>query len=396
MKFEYTWRWFGPNDPVSILDVKQTGATGIVTSLHHISTGETWSLEEIQKRIDIIEKNGLHWAVVESVPVHEDIKKRSGNYKKWIENYKATIDNLALCGIKTICYNFMPVLDWTRTDLEFPTGNGSTGLRFNQDAFVAFELYLLNRSGAEEEYSNDQIKRAKSYFDKLNEDNKKELISNIIAGLPGGHEEYSLEEFRTILHEYTSIDKEDLRSNLTHFLKEIIPVAEKNGVRMAIHPDDPPYPILGLPRIISTEIDIQWLLNTVQSDSNGLTFCTGSYGVRSDNDLTGIAERYGLNIYFLHFRSVQREEDGSFYEADHLEGDSKIAEVMYTLIQTFSSDERSIPLRPDHGHKMLDDLKKKTNPGYSCIGRLDGLAKLKGLEKGLRYIYEDSRKIFFD
>lgn len=385
MNFEYTWRWYGPDDPISLKDIKQTGATGIVTSLHHISAGNIWPEDEIKKRIAEIEEQGLRWSVVESVPVHEDIKKQSGSYKQWTENYKQTIVNLAKCGIKTICYNFMPVLDWTRTNLDYQVGNGATGLKFEQDAFAAFELFLLERKGAASNYSNEQIRKAKTYFEQMNESEKNRLVNNIIAGLPGGHDEYSLEEFKSILDEYASIDKESLRSNLSDFLQTIIPVAEKAGVQMAIHPDDPPYPILGLPRIVSTENDVKWLLKTIDSNSNGLTLCTGSYGVKAENDLPGMAERYRDRIHFLHFRSVQREQDGSFSEADHLEGDSNVAGVMHALIKTLSSSNRTIPVRPDHGHKKLDDLKKQTNPGYSCIGRMEGLAKLKGLEKGLRF-----------
>lgn len=388
MKFEYTWRWFGPDDPITLNEIKQTGATGIVTSLHDVPAGHIWKSDAIQKRKNEIENHGLRWAVVESVPVHEDIKKQNGSYKQWTENYRQTIENLAQCGIKTICYNFMPVLDWTRTDLDYPLENGATALRFEQDAFAAFELFLLERKGAANNYSYEQIRRAKTYFEQMDEGEKTSLVKNIIAGLPGGHDEYSLEEFKSILDEYASIDEDSLRSNLRDFLQAIIPAAENAGVRMAIHPDDPPFPILGLPRIVSTEDDVKWLLKTVDSSSNGLTLCTGSYGVRVDNDLSGMAERYGDRIHFLHFRSIQREQDGSFYEADHLDGDSNVAGVMHALIKKLSSSDRSIPVRPDHGHKKLDDLTKQTNPGYSCIGRLEGLAKLKGLEKGLSFLHD--------
>ncbi len=385
MNLEYTWRWFGPKDPITLDTIKQTGVTGIVSSLHHKKPGEVWSIEEIKKHNQIIEDNGLKWSVVESIPVHEDIKKQSGRWKEWIENYKETIEKLASCNVKTICYNFMPILDWTRTDLDFPLGDGTTGLRFDQKAFIAFELYLLERKEAEKNYSSQQKKEAHTYFKNLDNKQKQQLVNNIIAGLPGGHDEYSLADFKAILKEYQSIDESKLRTHLAHFMNEIVPVAEKYEVKLCIHPDDPPYPILGLPRIVSTEKDAKWLLNTVDSFYNGLTFCTGSYGVRTDNDLQGMIKRMGDRIHFLHLRSVQREDGVSFYEADHLQGSSQVTEVMHTLLSTFQSSDRTIPVRPDHGHKMMDDLDKISNPGYSCIGRLDGLAKLKGLEKGIQY-----------
>ncbi|WP_340105648.1 mannonate dehydratase [Rhodohalobacter sp. 8-1] len=385
MNLEYTWRWFGPNDPITLDTIKQTGATGIVSSLHHKKPGEVWSVEEINTHKKMIEANGLKWSVVESIPVHEDIKKQSDRWKEWIENYKESIENLASCNIKTVCYNFMPVLDWTRTDLEFPLGDGTTGLRFDQIAFIAFELYLLERNKTGNNYSKKQIEEAHTYFESLDDQQKKQLTNNIIAGLPGGHEEYGLDDFKATLQEYQSIDENLLRKHLAHFLKEIVPVAEFNKVKLCIHPDDPPYTILGLPRILSTEKDVKWLLSTIDSFYNGLTFCTGSFGVRADNDLPGIVKRFGERIHFLHLRSVQRESDGSFYEADHLGGSSRVAEVMHSLLSTFKSSNRIIPVRPDHGHKMMDDLNKKSNPGYSYIGRLDGLAKLKGLEKGIQF-----------
>lgn len=391
MNLEYTWRWFGPNDPISLDTIKQTGATGIVSSLHHKKPGEVWSIEEIKTHKNAIEDNGMKWSVVESIPVHEDIKKQSSRWKEWIENYKESIENLASCNVTTVCYNFMPILDWTRTDLEYRFEDGTTGLRFDQNAFIAFELYLLERKGAEMNYSAKQKEAAHTFFKNLDNQQKKNLINNIIAGLPGGHEEYSLEEFKSLLNEYSSIDENRLRSHLAYFLKEIVPVAEKNRVKLCIHPDDPPYPILGLPRIVSTERDAKWILDTVDSFYNGLTFCTGSYGVRSDNNLPGMIKRLGDRTHFLHLRSVQREDDGSFYEADHLGGDSKIPEVMYSLLSNFGTSDRTIPVRPDHGHKMMDDLNKNSNPGYSCIGRLDGLAKLKGLERGIQYSLNAAR-----
>jgi len=387
---EQTFRWFGPGDSVTLSAIKQTGATGIVNALHHIPCGDVWSNEEIKQRNDIINAAGFNWSVVESVNIHESIKTASNFRDEYIENYIITLKNLGAAGIKTVCYNFMPVLDWTRTNLDYRLPNKASALRYHAPAVAAFDLFILQREGAYADFSEQQQLKSKEYLDSISSAEKELLINTIMAGLPGTDEVFTIEEFKDHLKKYQDTNANKLKENLSYFLKAIIPAAEEAGIKMCIHPDDPPFSILGLPRVVSTENDLKDVINSCPSPNNGITFCTGSLGARGDNDLPDIVSRLGEHIHFLHLRNVQRETDGSFYEADHLGGSNDMYAIMKNVILEQKKrldsgrDDIAIPMRPDHGHKLLDDYNYNTYPGYSIIGRLKGLAELRGLEMGIK------------
>lgn len=373
-------RWYGPHDPVGLWDIRQAGCSGIVSALHHIPVGEVWTTDEIQKRIDLAATAGLNWTTIESLPVHDDIKKRSGDHKKWIENYKASLRNIAACGLKVVTYNFMPILDWLRTDVSYEMPDRSRALYFNRLDFLCFDLFMLKRPNAEADYSAEELTKAEKHFESLPQHERERIFRNCLLGLPGSDDAFTPEQVLAALETYKGMSRDDLKSNLFDFLREVAPVAEEGGAKLAVHPDDPPYSVLGLPRVVSCAQDARELLAAADTPANGLCFCTGSYGVRADNDLPAMVKEFGDRIHFVHLRATKRDAEGNFYEADHLEGDVDMVSVIKELVEVMQKQKVNLPMRPDHGHQMLDDLNKTTYPGYSAIGRLRGLAELRGIE----------------
>lgn len=381
-----TWRWFGPNDPITLEKIAQAGATGIVSALHDIPTGEVWDLHRLLEQNKLITQAGLQWSVIESIPLHNDIKTRTGNYKQYIENYKQSIVNAAKAGVHSICYNFMPVVDWTRTNLHYRLPNGASALRFEMTDFIAYDVFVLQRENASSSYAPHLLEKAKQRYNAMSDDEKAQLEINIIAGLPGGEGSYDRAGIKHAIAEFIALGEDGMRKNLFAFLNDIIPVAEAHGVKMCIHPDDPPFSLFGLPRVVSTQSDARQLLREVPSPANGLTLCAGSYGARGDNDLVDMAKEFSDRIYFIHLRNVIREDDGSFYESEHLQGDNDMVGLIKALHEAEKKTGIAIPMRPDHGHLLTDEQNTKdAKPGYSYLGRLKGLAELRGVIYALKH-----------